>query len=125
MMEKLVKGSEILEKSRKIKKAKTCESDKSPTAAQKAMSWARYCWNKCSSKIGSSSWVCHLLTFLSALHRIFMIYLWMANGMSQCGLYLLETRESGDEREEQKQENGLIDLIWILLSAVRVMMMMM
>lgn len=35
-----------------------------------------------------------------------------------------ETGECDDEREEQKQENGLIDLIWILLSAVRVMMMM-
>lgn len=44
--------------------------------------------------------------------------------MSWRGLYLLERREQGDEREEQKQENGLIDLIWILLSAVRVMMMM-
>lgn len=52
-----------------------------------------------------------------------MIYPWAANSMSWRTLYLLETRETGDEREEQKWENGLIDLIWILLSAVRVMMM--
>lgn len=57
-------------------------------------------------------------------HCIFMIYPWTANGMSWCSLYLWETRESGDERKEQKQENRLIDLIWILLSAVWVMMMM-
>lgn len=53
-----------------------------------------------------------------------MIYPWTANGMSWYSLYLWETRESGDERKEQKQENRLIDLIWILLSAVWVMMMM-
>lgn len=62
--------------------------------------------------------------FVSVFHCIFMIYPWTANGMSWCSRYLWETRESGDERKEQKQENGVIDLIWILLSAVRVMMMM-
>lgn len=65
-----------------------------------------------------------LIDFLSLFHCIFMIYPRTANGMSWCSLHLWETRESGDERKEQKQENGVIDLIWILLSAVRVMMMM-
>lgn len=65
-----------------------------------------------------------LIDFLSVFHCIFMIYLWTTNGMSWCSLYLWETRESGDERKEQKQENGVRDLIWILLSAVRVPMMM-
>lgn len=53
-----------------------------------------------------------------------MIYPWTSNDMSWYSLYLWEAGESGDERKEQKQENGVIDLIWILLSAVRVMMMM-
>lgn len=65
-----------------------------------------------------------LIDFLSVFHCIFMIYPWTANGLSWCSLYLWETRESGDERKEQKQENGVRDLIWILLSAVRVTMMM-
>lgn len=46
-----------------------------------------------------------------------------ANGVSRRSLYLGETRESADERMQQKRENGVMDRVWILLSAVRVMMM--
>lgn len=42
-----------------------------------------------------------------------MIYPWTANGMSWRSLCLWETGDLGDERKEQKQENGVIDLIWI------------
>lgn len=40
--------------------------------------------------------------FVSGFHCIFMIYPWTANGMSWCSLYLLETRESSDERKGTK-----------------------
>lgn len=85
---------------------------------------AKYWPSKCRSKLAAAHGFVTYWLFLSVVHCIFMIYLWTANSMSWRGLYLLERREWGDEREEQKQENGLIDLIWILLSAVRVMMMM-
>ena len=88
------------------------------------MPWAGYSSNMWSNKICSSRGFVTYWLFVCVFHCYFMIYPWTANSMSWCSLYLLETRESGDEREEQKQENGLIDLIWISLSAVRVMMMM-
>ncbi len=94
------------------------------TAAWKVMLWARYSWSIWNRKICSGPGFVTYWLFVSVFHCIFMIYPWTANGMSWCSLYLWETRESGDERKEQKQENGVIDLIWILLSAVRVMMMM-
>lgn len=84
------------------------------------MQWARCSWRKiCSGPGFVTYWL-----FVSVFHCIFMIYPWTSNDMSWYSLYLWEAGESGDERKEQKQENGVIDLIWILLSAVRVMMMM-
>lgn len=94
------------------------------TAARKVKPRARYWWSIRHGKIFSGPGFVTYWLFVSVFHCIFMIYPRTANGMSWRSLYLWETRESGGERMEQKQENRVIDLIWILLSAVRVMMMM-
>lgn len=71
-------------------------------------------------------WLCHLLTFF--LSPCFIAFLWYIHGQlmachSAASIYGGQGSRVMKEKQ-QNQENGVMDLIWILLSAVRVMMMM-
>lgn len=97
----------------------------SVTATLKVMSWERNSrmWHK--ENMPGPGFVIYWLFFLSLC---FIAFLWYIHGQlmachSAASIYGGQGSRVMKEKQPN-QENGVMDLIWILLSAVRVMMMM-